>query len=128
MGDPCLRFLMFIRKKLNESGSTSSQIIEKRGRRNVVVCSVGCSKDQERISQLEIKAQIKLDAFNSQLQFNFGHSEREKSALTLLNTGTIQSIGPELILGAIFDSIGFNAIPEELFREIDLARLTYPTS
>ena len=82
----------------------------------------------EQIQRLEAEAHTRLELLNSQQQFNFGHSERERSALDLLQTGTIQSVGPELILGAIFDAIGFNAIPDKLFKEIVLARLVYPTS
>ncbi|MFH1859008.1 MAG: IS1634 family transposase [Patescibacteria group bacterium] len=40
----------------------------------------------------------------------------------------VRTIGPELIFGTLFDNIGFNAISEELFRHIVIARLTYPTS
>ena len=119
---------MFVRRKPNKSGSTSVQIVEKRGRRNVVICSVGCSKEPKRIERLEAEAHTRLEALGSQLRFNFGQTERERTALDLLHTGTIQSVGPELILGAIFDTIGFNAIPDELFKEIVLARLVYPTS
>jgi len=119
---------MFVRRKPNKSGSTSIQIVEKRGLRNVVVCSVGCSKEPERILRFEAEAHTRLEALKSQLQLNFGRSERELSALDILQTGTIQSIGPELILGAIFEKIGFNAIPDELFKEIVIARLIYPTS
>jgi hypothetical protein len=94
----------------------------------VVVCSVGCSKEPERIQRLEVEAHTRLDALRSQLQFNFCRSERERSALEIIETGSIQSVGPELILGAIFDKIGFNAVSDELFKEIVLSRLIYPTS
>jgi transposase len=40
----------------------------------------------------------------------------------------VHTVGPELILGRIFDQIGFDAIPERLFRDIVIARLVYPTS
>jgi hypothetical protein len=102
---------MFVRRKPNKSGSTSIQIVEKRGGRNVVVCSVGCSKDPKRIERLEAEAHTRLEALRPQLTLNFGQTERERNTLDLLHTGTIQSVGPELILGAIFDKISFNTIP-----------------
>jgi transposase len=40
----------------------------------------------------------------------------------------VHTVGPELILGKIFDQIGFDAIGERLFRDIVIARLVYPTS
>jgi hypothetical protein len=119
---------MFVRRKPNKSGSISIQIVEKRGRRNVVVCSVGCSKEPKQIERLEAEAHTRLEALRPQLELNFGQTERERSALDLLHSGTIQSVGPELILGAIFDKIGFNTIPDDLFKEIVLARLVYPVS
>lgn len=40
----------------------------------------------------------------------------------------IRTIGPERIFGALFDRIGFNAVPQELFRHLVVARLAYPVS
>jgi transposase len=40
----------------------------------------------------------------------------------------VHTVGPELILGKIFDQIGFDAIDERLFRDIVIARLAYPAS
>ena len=37
-------------------------------------------------------------------------------------------IGPELLLGKLFDEIGFNKIPDELFRHLVITRLVYPVS
>ncbi len=36
--------------------------------------------------------------------------------------------GPELVLGKLFDEIGFNKIPDELFRYLVITRLVYPVS
>ncbi|MBS1738567.1 MAG: IS1634 family transposase [Bacteroidetes bacterium] len=36
--------------------------------------------------------------------------------------------GPELLLGKIFEEIGFNAINDELFRHLVITRLVYPVS
>lgn len=45
-----------------------------------------------------------------------------------LSNASIRTVGPELIFGTLFDRLGFNAIEEELFRHIVIARLAYPTS
>jgi len=37
-------------------------------------------------------------------------------------------IGTELLLGKIFDDIGFNIIDDQIFRQLVLSRLTYPVS
>jgi hypothetical protein len=40
----------------------------------------------------------------------------------------VKSVGASMLLGQIFDSIGFNAIKDELFRKLVLSRLCYPVS
>ena len=45
-----------------------------------------------------------------------------------LGNASIRTMGPELIFGRLFDEIGFHVIPEQLFRDIVVARLVYPTS
>ncbi|MEW6234223.1 MAG: hypothetical protein AB1656_02445 [Candidatus Omnitrophota bacterium] len=45
-----------------------------------------------------------------------------------LSNASIHTIGPELIFGTLFDRIGFQQIPDELFRHLVLARLAYPAS
>lgn len=119
---------MFIRRKPNKSGSTSIQIIEKRGRRNIVIRSVGCASEEQSLLRLEAQARTEQEALKPQLQFDFGVTALEQAALQLVRTGIVRAIGPELILGTIFDKIGFNQIPDKLFREIVLARLVYPSS
>lgn len=37
-------------------------------------------------------------------------------------------LGPEIILGKLFNEIGFNCIKDELFRHLVIARLVYPVS
>ncbi|MEO6683163.1 MAG: IS1634 family transposase, partial [Ginsengibacter sp.] len=40
----------------------------------------------------------------------------------------VQLLGPEIVLGKLFDQIGFNLIEDELFRHLVIARLIYPVS
>lgn len=119
---------MFIRRKPNKSGSISVQIIEKRNGRNKVIRSIGSSKDEERLKRLEGQAQFELQLLIRQLKFEFGTSAREHEALELLQTASVRAVGPERILGKIFEKIGFGGITDELFKEIVLARLVYPAS
>jgi len=37
-------------------------------------------------------------------------------------------VGPELLLGKLYDEIGFDKIPDELFRHLVITRLVYPVS
>lgn len=119
---------MFVRRRRNKSGSTSIQVIEKRDGRNVVVSSIGCSDSEETLVQWEAEARIKLETASAQQRFEFPVSPREQTAIELLRTAAVNAVGPDLVLGKIFDSIGFNQLPEPLFKEIVLARIIYPAS
>jgi len=46
---------MFVRRKSNKSESISVQLVEKRGRRNVVVQSFGSSREEAELQRLEIQ-------------------------------------------------------------------------
>jgi len=50
------------------------------------------------------------------------------SFLSEIQNGQIRTIGPELVFGKVFDSIGFNSINEPLFRHLVIARLAFPLS
>ena len=61
----------------------------------------------------------------------FPKDQRDNAAVLhfvqTLRNASIRTIGPELIFGRLFDEIGVDAIPEQLFRDIIVARLVYPT-
>ena len=119
---------MFIRKKPNKSGTTSVQIIKKVGRSNRIVKTIGCGTTAEELEVLERRARTELEMLRPQLSFSFDMSDREMSVVELVKTCRVYAVGPELILGKIFDHLGFSFIPDELFKDIVLARLVYPTS
>src|SRR4030067_517762 len=41
---------------------------------------------------------------------------------------SVQMIGPELMLGKLIDQIGFNKIPDDLFRHLVISRLVFHLS
>lgn len=51
-----------------------------------------------------------------------------KHFLDSLHNAQVQVIGPELVFGKLYDSIGFNQIGEELFRHLVISRLAFPLS
>lgn len=53
---------------------------------------------------------------------------RHHTELVMQGLEQISVHGPELLLGRIFDQMGFNRVQEELFRRLVLARLCYPAS
>lgn len=55
-GCPIVHYGVFIRVKSNKSGSVSIQVLAKRGRKNVLVKTIGSSKDPAWIEQLKADA------------------------------------------------------------------------
>jgi hypothetical protein len=123
---------VFVRKKQNASGSTSVQVVAKRGGCNKVIKTVGCSSDPEVVKKLEAEGSRFIEGVAPQLSFSFDPvatiTAIEKAFTDELSDCVVRSVGGELILGSLFDEIGFGAIPAPLFRQLVLARLLYPTS
>ena len=62
---------MFVRKKINSSGSISVQILEKTNRTNKLIQTVGSSKDEIEIERLYNRAFEIIYQLKQQSRFNF---------------------------------------------------------
>ena len=122
---------MFVREKKNKSGSVSIQIVSKENGTYKVVKSVGCATERPEIERLKNEARQFIEDAKPQLSFAFDAHEEDQQALAFvssLQNNQVQVIGPELIFGRIYDAIGFNQVPDDLFRHLVIARLAYPLS
>ena len=120
---------MFVRKKPNKSGVVSIQIIDKSSGSYEVLRTVGSSSDPDTIDRLSRQAQREISEITGQQQFNFDkHREKELVELFFHHIEGMELAGPELLLGKLFDEIGFNDIKDELFRHLVICRLVYPVS
>lgn len=123
---------MFVRRKPNKSGSVSVQIIDKENGCYQVVETLGSSKDIHEIERLFLEGQQIIHAAQPGQQWLFPVKSKEELVIENfvggLTNAQIRTIGPELIFGALFDRLGFNAIAEDLFRHVTIARLVYPGS
>lgn len=120
---------MHIRQKQNKSGSTSIVIIKKVSGKNVVVKSFGSSKDALEIQYLYQKATKELAQLCGLNPLPFEKDIELAYADSFVNCiENFMLVGPELVLGKIFDEIGFNQIQDELFRHLVITRLVYPVS
>jgi len=121
---------MFVRRKRNQSGTTSVQVIDK-SRGYQVVKTVGSAREPEEVERL-VELGKRFIARQSK-QYSLFPKDQHSHAVVLdfiqtLTNASIGTIGPELIFGRLFDEIGFGVIPEPLFRDIVVTRLVYPTS
>lgn len=120
---------MFVRRKRNRSGSISIQIVDKSSGKYILYETIGYSKDPDEIEFLYHKAQLKLKTMGSQTLIPFNREEELQFVDTFVTSlESMSLVGPELLLGKIFDQIGFNAIDDELFRDLVITRIVYPVS
>lgn len=118
---------MFVRKKSNKSGVVSIQIIEKRNGKSVLIKSIGSSADETIINKLFEQGKDFIASFGGQQVFQF-EDEQQVVDAHFKALRSFRLVGPELLLGKIFNDIGFNQIKDELFRHLVITRLVYPVS
>ena len=121
---------MFVRKKVNKSGSTSVVVMEKTpSRQQRVVRNFGSSKDNVVIQRLVRQAEDYIIAHTMpRLPFVDSQELHLHEFLHSLTNSQIQVIGPELIFGELYNRIGYNAIKDEMFRHLVVCRLYNPGS
>lgn len=118
---------MFVRKKRNTSGVVSIQVIDKSSGSYRVVKTMGSSSEKDRIEELYLLGLQWISSYAGQNQLDFT-DERQLFDRFLSGIRQISVSGTELLLGKLFDQIGFGHIPDKLFRQLVLARICYPVS
>lgn len=120
---------MFVRQLKNRSGSTSIQIISKARGRYRVIKSLGSATTQQEIEKLVLSAQQEIDRLSQpQGLFISETDEMIAGVLSSLSNSNIQTVGPEIIFGKIYDHVGFRDVGEDLFRHLVVSRLAFPLS
>ena len=120
---------MFVRSKKNKSGSTSVQIIDKSSGKYVLFQTVGSSTDLVEIDFLIAKGKKIIASHAGQAILPFDKDKELEFVDTFLQClDSMNLVGPELLLGQIFDVIGFNSIEDDLFRNLVITRIVYPVS
>jgi transposase len=118
---------MFIRLKKNKSGVISVQIIDKSGGKYRMLHTIGSSMEPTVIEKLTVEAKRWIKAKTGFLELDFTDYQQH-TELVLNGISQIFVYGTELLLGQIFDTIGFNKIPGNLLKALVLARLSFPVS
>lgn len=118
---------MFVRSKKNKSGVFSIQVIDKSSGQYKVVKTIGSSSDVDTVRKLlqEGKHWIAHQQGLQEIDFT-DHRKHTEQFLDGIEGVSMQ--GAELLLGKLFDEIGFGEIPDEMFRRLVIARLCYPAS
>jgi len=116
---------MFIRRKKNPSGIVSIQVIDKGTGKYRVLKTIGSSSDPDMVEELYQQGLHWIDVYGGQLNL-FPESkqeaqairEREKTLRMLSNIDNILINGTQLILDRVFESVGFNAIKDDVLRQL----------
>ena len=120
---------VFVRKKKNKSGVVSIQIIDKSSGKYELYRTVGSSSEATEIEQLFKKGKQEVQQLIGQQTILFDRDKDQEFFGIIFNSiEDYQLVGPELLLGKLFDEIGFNQIPDELFRHLVITRLVYLVS
>lgn len=118
---------MFVRQKKNKSGVISVQVIDKSTGKYKVLKTIGSSSSPAKVQELLNKGKEFIKSHKGLQEFDFNKTDNLIDSV-LDNITSLKLIGIELVLGKIFDEIGFNKIEDELFRDLVLYRLVYPKS
>ena len=120
---------MFLRKNPNRSGSTSVQIISKTGGKYKVVKTLGSGRSEQEIQKLWHLGKQEMERLSAQSKIFISDQDTVvEQVMESLTNASVRTVGPELILGKLYDYIGFGQIHEDLFRHLVLARLAFPLS
>jgi transposase len=119
--------LMFVRKKKNKSGVISIQVIDKSSGKYKLIKTIGSSADSQEVEDFFYEGQKWIKNYSGQFEIDF-FDEKKIFSKFISGIQQITVAGAELLLGRIFDQIGFNQIKDGLFRQLVLARLCFPVS
>lgn len=118
---------MFVRRLTSKNGKTYVQVVNKSNGKYKVLNSFGAGTTP---AELEALTEIALDWISAQtgmqeLDFIGAHTMIEQvfDAIQVINR-----VGHDLLLGRIFDEIGFNVVKDPLFRHLVIARVAFPKS
>ena len=123
---------MFIRKKKNRSGTTSIVVVDKRNGIYREVITIGTSNNSSEIASLFQQGKRWIshhigeqDVFEVQ---DRAIEEKQVAEYLLSNIENILLNGVQLILNKVFKLTGFDAIEDDIFRQLVIARLSQPMS
>lgn len=118
---------MFVRKKKNKSGVISIQIIDKSSGKYKMVKTIGSSNNLIEIENLILKGENWIKEKLGIIEIDFENSKQNTEQL-LNNIEQVNISGTELLLGKLYDEIGFNKITDEYFKLLVISRLIFPAS
>ena len=122
---------MFVRKKINRSGTISVVVVSKAHGKFTEVKKFGIAKSKEEAAELSLKANLWLRTHGGQRELDFDDrrgKKLEETTRVVENMDSVLINGTQLLLNQVYDSIGFNRIPDDILRHLVIARVSQPKS
>lgn len=118
---------MYVRRLKSKSGKTYIQVINKGKGKYKVVKSFGGASNEKEIQSLISQAKQWIDNELGVQNLNFNTSpptiDDFFSSITQMRL-----VGIELLLGKIFDAIGFSILNDDIFKQLTIYRIAFPKS
>lgn len=128
---------MFVKKKPNRSGSTTVVVAEKEKGASKYLKTIGTSSNPADIAKFvregeEYVASRKAAMF-PELDFDGARGRAAEAELKateefLSRIENVYHDAPKRILDRVFDSVGFHAVGDDIFRSLVIARMSFPSS
>lgn len=124
---------MFVRKKRYRSGHTGIIVVDKSHGKFHEIKNFGVAKTDSELDALYLEAKLWIKRYAGQQELDFvaadvKRSEEEETDRVLSNINSLLINGHQLILNQVYDSIGFNQIPDPILRSLVIARISQPMS
>jgi transposase len=118
---------VFARRLKSKNGKTYVQVIEKRHGRYKVLHNVGNTADANAVDALLKKGELWINENTGAQEFDFSN-EKQIVERVMESIQSLELVGLELLLGRLFDEIGFNKIEDEIFKQLVIYRIAFPKS
>src|SRR5699024_1571243 len=122
------RAMVFVRKSAGRSGATKVQIAERRGGRNHIIEHVGTARSEAELAVLMGAARRGVRHGQEARDLDLGDEDGGGGST---RSGVITGKWSALlwqVLSSVYDRLGFDAVGDEAFKQLVLARIVEPTS
>jgi transposase len=103
------------------------QVIDKSSGKYKVLHQVGNSADPRKIEELMEAGRSWIKQKSGSRELDFSNEEQWVHRM-MDSIQSLELVGLELLLGRLFDEIGFGAIKDELFKQLVIYRIAFPKS
>jgi transposase len=117
---------MFVRKKQNESGVISIQIIDKSSGSYKLLKTIGSSDNPKEVELLYKQGKEWIDSSFGQQTLDFSTNDETENFFD--NIREIKVDGVILLLGKIYDEIGFDTTDSTILKHLVIVRIAHPSS